>query len=61
MKELVLIPEKKVYVKDGVSFEYIRYSVIINGIQLELNPADKTVKSILRSYYELDRKEIKNV
>lgn len=51
-KDLILVHKKESYVKDGVAREFDKYVIHFNGIELEMKPADNTVRQVLKTYYE---------
>lgn len=51
-KKIVLEINTKSYVnKEGKLIEFIQYGVTVNGIFLELKPADNTVRQVLASTF----------
>ena len=51
-KDLVLQVKEISGSKDGRDYSFEGYFVVVNGIELSLKPADKTVKQVLKNYYE---------
>lgn len=49
---LVLKSKKESYIKDGVTKEFTKYYVTINDIELQVSPADNTVRQVLQNYFE---------
>jgi len=52
IKDLVLCSKEVKFEKDGKTYDFKAYYVIINGIELSLRPADNTVKQVLENYYK---------
>lgn len=49
---LVLKSKKESYIKDSVTKEFTKYYVTINDIELQVSPADNTVRQVLQNYFE---------